>query len=90
MDPLKTEDEVEKLLAFVEKVEMLKVTLEQEDLGEIPDEFLGLSISCACRGDFMLDRYRVNCRCLAIHRHEGSCRFAVIFWTRKIRLAVSL
>ena len=43
---LKTEDEIEKLLAFVQKVEVLKVMLEEEeDLGEIPDEFLGASVS---------------------------------------------
>jgi len=37
---LKTDDEIAKLLAFVQKVEDLKATLEEEDLGEIPDEFL--------------------------------------------------
>ena len=42
---LKTEDEVEKLLAFVQRVEIMKTVLEdEEDLGEIPEEFLGLSI----------------------------------------------
>ena len=42
---LKSEDEIEKLLAFVQKVEILKATFEEEDdLGEVPDEFLGLSI----------------------------------------------
>ena len=42
---LKSEDEIEKLLAFVQKVEILKATLEEEDdLGEIPDEFLGSSV----------------------------------------------
>ena len=40
---LKTEDEIEKLLAFVSKVEALKTTLEEEkDLGEAPEEFLGM------------------------------------------------
>ena len=39
---LKSEDEVEKLLAFVQRVEILKKTLEEEeDLGEVPEEFLG-------------------------------------------------
>jgi len=43
---LKTEDEIEKLLAFVQKVEVLKATLEEEeDLGEVPEEFLGSSVS---------------------------------------------
>jgi len=38
---LKSDDEVGKLLAFVEKVEVLKATLEEEeDLGEVPEEFL--------------------------------------------------
>ncbi|KAF9644135.1 hypothetical protein BDM02DRAFT_3272627 [Thelephora ganbajun] len=38
---LKTEDEIEKLLVFVQKVENLKAMLEEEeDLGEVPDEFL--------------------------------------------------
>ena len=42
---LKTEDEVEKLLAFVQKVEILKAAYEEEeDLGEVPDEFLGSCI----------------------------------------------
>ena len=39
---LKSEDEIEKLLAFVQRVEILKKTLEEEeDLGEVPEEFLG-------------------------------------------------
>ena len=39
---LKTEGELRKLQLFVDEVEMAKATLEAEDdLGEIPDEFLG-------------------------------------------------
>jgi ubiquitin conjugation factor E4 B len=39
---LKSEDEIQKLLAFVEKVEVLKAVLEEEeDWGEVPDEYLG-------------------------------------------------
>lgn len=39
---LKTEREMEPLREFVEKVEETKATLEaEEDLGEVPDEFLG-------------------------------------------------
>ncbi|KAJ8582493.1 hypothetical protein M405DRAFT_937743 [Rhizopogon salebrosus TDB-379] len=39
--PLKTETEIEVLRLFVEKVEEMKTTIEaEEDLGEIPDEFL--------------------------------------------------
>ena len=39
---LKTDNEIAKLLAFARKVESLKTTLE-EDLGDVPDEFLGTS-----------------------------------------------
>lgn len=40
---LKSENEVQKLLAFVAEVEEAKAALEAEDdLGEIPDEFLGI------------------------------------------------
>ena len=38
---IKTEDEIEKLLAFVCKVETLKTTLEEEGLGQAPEEFSG-------------------------------------------------
>ena len=39
---LKTEDEIEQLRVFVVKVEEKKATIEaEEDLGDIPDEFLG-------------------------------------------------
>lgn len=39
---LKTEDEIEKLRLFVLKVEETRATMEaEEDLGDIPDEFLG-------------------------------------------------
>lgn len=42
---LKSEDEIEKLKLFVLKVEETKATLEAEDdLGEVPDEFLGQSM----------------------------------------------
>jgi len=38
---LKSDTEIEKLLLFVTKVEEMKATVEaEEDLGEIPDEFL--------------------------------------------------
>jgi ubiquitin conjugation factor E4 B len=43
---LKTEGEIEQLKLFVLKVEETKTTLEaEEDLGEVPDEFLGKSQS---------------------------------------------
>lgn len=39
---LKSEDEIEKLRLFVVKVEETKATIEaEEDMGDIPDEFLG-------------------------------------------------
>lgn len=44
---LKSPDEIEKLALFVIKVEETKATLEAEDdLGEIPDEFLGGCMRC--------------------------------------------
>ena len=47
---LKSPDEIEKLRLFVVKVEETKATLEaEEDLGDIPDEFLGMSLRCHCR-----------------------------------------
>lgn len=40
---LKTDDEIEQLRLFVARVEEMKATLElEEDLGEVPDEFLGM------------------------------------------------
>jgi ubiquitin conjugation factor E4 B len=75
---LKTEDEIKKLSAFAQKVETLKAMLEGEYLGEVPDEFLGLSISCAHQGDYMPDRHWTDHRCLVVHHHEGSCHFAII------------
>jgi ubiquitin conjugation factor E4 B len=40
---VKSETEIEQLGFFVEQVEVMKTTMEaEEDLGEIPDEFLGL------------------------------------------------
>jgi ubiquitin conjugation factor E4 B len=45
---LKSPTEVEQLRLFVAKVEEARITLEvEEDLGEIPDEFLGASVSFA-------------------------------------------
>ena len=40
---LKTDDEIEQLRLFVDKVEEMKTTLEvEDDLGDVPDEFLGM------------------------------------------------
>ena len=52
---LKSEDEIAKLLAFVQKVENFKAMLEEEDLEDVPDEFLGASISYTFRDDSMND-----------------------------------
>jgi len=51
---LKTDDEIATLLAFVQKVEDLKTTLE-EDLGDVPEEFLGTSISRVRKDDSVRD-----------------------------------
>ena len=51
---LKTSAEIAKFLAFARKAENLKKTLE-EDLQNVPDEFLGTSTSCLYRGDSMRD-----------------------------------
>ncbi|KAG2134372.1 ubiquitin elongating factor core-domain-containing protein [Suillus cothurnatus] len=46
--PLKTEAEIGVVRSFVSKVEEMKTTIEaEEDLGEIPEEFLGWCSSCA-------------------------------------------
>lgn len=43
---LKSDNEVERLRLFVVKVEEMKATIEaEEDLGEVPDEFLGESLN---------------------------------------------
>lgn len=40
---LKSPDEIEQLKRFVDKVEERKASLQaEEDLGEVPDEFLGM------------------------------------------------
>ena len=76
---LKTEDEIEKLLAFVQKVEILKAMVaEEEDLGEVPDEFLGMCITCAYRGNSMPDRRWVDRRWSDVHRYERPCHPAII------------
>lgn len=48
--PLKTETEIGVVRSFVSKVEEMKTTIEaEEDLGEIPDEFLGRFFSLVPR-----------------------------------------
>lgn len=47
---LKSPTEIEQLGLFVVKVEDAKATLEaEEELGDIPEEFLGASSLCLCR-----------------------------------------
>lgn len=47
---IKTEEELEQLRILIEKVDETKATLEaEEELGEVPDEFLGISFSSSNR-----------------------------------------
>ena len=74
---LKSEDEIEKLFAFVEKVEVLKAVFEEEeDLGEVPDEFLGSYIEVSILP--CLTKNWAGFRRTTVHRHERSCHFAVV------------
>ncbi len=69
---LKSPDEIEKLALFVIKVEETKATLEAEDdLGEIPDEFLGECMRCVV-GSPMLT-IPLNHRSPHVHSHARSC-----------------
>jgi len=74
---LKTDDEISKLLAFAQKVEDLKTTLE-EDFGEVPEEFLGSSILCVYRSDSTRDGRLMARRCPAVHHDEGSRNSTII------------
>lgn len=48
---LKTEDEIEKLRIFVVQVEEMKATIEvEEELGDVPDEFMGMCLSVTIVG----------------------------------------
>jgi len=70
---LKTVTEVEQLRAFTEQVEIAKASIEaEEDLGEIPDEFLGLFplIVCENIANGVLHRPTY------VHSYEGSCYIA--------------
>ena len=43
---LKSEDEISQLMNFVQRVEEERISImDEEDLGEIPDEFLGIIVS---------------------------------------------
>jgi ubiquitin conjugation factor E4 B len=77
----KSRDEIEKLMAFVQKVEDLKAVLEEEeDMGEVPDEYLGSYISGihVGRGYSIPNGRSANLRCPVVHHHEGSCDLAII------------
>lgn len=72
---LKTQAEVDQLYAFVEKVEAAKALLEaEEDLGEVPDEYLGRQRAFLY---ILLLTSNFN-RPPYVHRHEGSCHATVI------------
>ncbi|KAH8114701.1 ubiquitin elongating factor core-domain-containing protein [Phellopilus nigrolimitatus] len=58
---LKTKDEIEQLRIFVVKVEEMKATLEaEEDLGEVPDEFLDPLMFTLMRDPVILPSSRVT------------------------------
>ncbi|KAL5501546.1 UFD2 [Sanghuangporus vaninii] len=58
---LKTDDEIEKLRLFVLKVEEAKATLEvEDDLGEVPDEFLDPLMFTVMRDPVTLPSSKVN------------------------------
>jgi len=67
---IKTEAEVETLKVFVNKVEEAKAALEaEEDLGEVPDEFLGTFCPFVVAGWFA--NYLLSARPLDVHGDEG-------------------
>jgi ubiquitin conjugation factor E4 B len=70
---LKSPAEAEELMLFVGKVEEAKVVLEaEEDLGEVPDEFLGTFPTVSLidlRSEF---RRRSSCRPTDVHGHARS------------------
>jgi ubiquitin conjugation factor E4 B len=71
---LKTDPEIEQFRLFVVKVEETKATLEaEEDLGEIPDEFLGKQRPFLRSTAKLTKRRSVD-----VHSDEGSGHFAVL------------
>ena len=76
---LKSADEVEKLRLFVLKVEEAKATLEaEEDLGEVPDEFLG-----ECTSHAWQQMLTLFCRSVDVHSHARPCASAFIAHYRR-------
>ena len=78
---LKSRDEIEKLIAFVQKVEDLKAVLEEEeDMGEVPEEYLGSCFSGihVRRGYSIPNGRSPNLRWPVVHRHEGPRNFTII------------
>ncbi|EJC98051.1 uncharacterized protein FOMMEDRAFT_171416 [Fomitiporia mediterranea MF3/22] len=58
---LKTEDEIEQLRIFVVKVEEMKATIEvEDDLGEVPDEFLDPLMFTVMRDPVILPSSRIS------------------------------
>jgi ubiquitin conjugation factor E4 B len=73
---LKSKTEVEQLRVFVEKVEEAKANIEaEEDLGEVPDEYLGTSFSTGQSS--MLMTIFLSRRPIDVHGHERPCDFTV-------------
>ena len=74
---IKSETEIAQLQAFVDKVEEAKSALEaEEDLGELPDEFLGMDFS-----HFLLicvEFISLTTRSIDVHCYAGSSLFAII------------
>lgn len=69
---IKTEDEIEALLAFVAKVEAIKLAEEEEDaMGEVPDEFQGESTTLrSCLKDAPLSVRVVTDACIVLREKK--------------------
>ena len=72
---IKTEADMEHLRRFVTKVEEVKASMEaEEELGDVPDEFLGMEILIVSgSASLMFDLSR---RPIDVHGHEGPCDLA--------------
>ena len=70
---LKAPAEIEELMLFVDKVEVAKAAIEaEEDLGEIPDEFLGASRCLSFVDLHSKPHRRSSSRPTDVYRHAGS------------------
>lgn len=73
--PLKVEAELEKLRAFATKVEKTRASMEEEDLGDIPDEFLGILCRLVMVNPMLTTLF---CRPSHVHVDARSCNTAII------------